>query len=238
MEGLMVHAGAKKFGRQDLLALPTPDPTDTHRPIAHSAIIQALIESLAYRNLEVVRDEYALTPDSMRMFGFLEINLEESGTRFALGVRNSHDKSFALGITVGYRVFVCDNLAFHGDFMAVSRKHSKNVDIQEVIAVGVDRAQRHFEPMKKQINAWQGHELPDIQARNVIYDAFIAGNLDAPRHLARVVHQNYFEPEVEEFKPRTMWSLSNAFTSAFKKLEPVPAMQATARLAAFLPTVQ
>src|SRR3990167_7031283 len=100
MEGLMVHAGAKKFGRQDLLALPTPDPTDTHRPIAHSAIIQALIESLAYRNLEVVRDEYALTPDSMRMFGFLEINLEESGTRFALGVRNSHDKSFALGITV------------------------------------------------------------------------------------------------------------------------------------------
>src|SRR4051812_22192980 len=134
MEGLMLHAGAKKFGRQDLLALPTPEATETHKPVAHSAIIQALIESLAYRHLNVERDEYALTPDGARMFGFLELNIEESGIRLALGVRNSHDKSFALSITVGYRVFVCDNLAFHGDFVAVSKKHSKNMDVHEVIA--------------------------------------------------------------------------------------------------------
>ena len=78
----------------------------------------------------------------MRMFGFLEVNIEDAGIRLALGVRNSHDKTFALGLTVGYRVFVCDNLAFHGDFMAVSRKHSKKMDVQEVIALGVDRAER------------------------------------------------------------------------------------------------
>jgi hypothetical protein len=29
-----------------------------------------------------------------------------------------------------------------------------------------------------------------------------------------------------------MWSLSNAFTSAFKELEPIPQYKATARLAA------
>ncbi len=33
--------------------------------------------------------------------------------------------------------------------------------------------------------------------------------------------------------PRTMWSLSNAFTSAFKELDPVPQFKATAKLGAF-----
>jgi len=234
MDGLIVHAGANRVGRADLLALPTPQATATHKPVAHSAIIQALIESLAYRHLDVVRDEYALTPDGARMFGFLELNIEESGTRFALGIRNSHDKSFALGLVVGYRVFCCDNLAFHGDFVAVSKKHSKNMDVTDVIATGVDRAQRHFEPMRKEINAWQPHELAAVTARDIIYEAFIAGSLDVPRHLARVVHQNYFEPEHEEFKARTMWSLSNAFTSAFKSLDPIPQMKAAAALPAFL----
>ena len=68
----------------------------------------------------------------------------------------------------------------------------------------------------------------------LIYGAFIEGNLDVARHLARVVHNEYFHPTIDDFKPRTMWSMSNAFTSAFKKLDPVPQMQATARLAPFL----
>jgi len=44
------------------------------------------------------------------------------------------------------------------------------------------------------------------------------------------VHRLYFEPQYEEFSPRTMWSLSNAFTSAFKKLDPVPQFKATGKL--------
>lgn len=48
------------------------------------------------------------------------------------------------------------------------------------------------------------------------------GRLEAPKHLARTVHDLYFEPKYEEFRPRTIWSLSNAFTSAFKQLEPIP----------------
>jgi hypothetical protein len=41
-------------------------------------------------------------------------------------------------------------------------------------------------------------------------------------------------PPHQEFQPRTMWSLSNAFTSAFKELEPIPQFKATAKLAGFL----
>jgi hypothetical protein len=54
------------------------------------------------------------------------------------------------------------------------------------------------------------------------------------RNLPRVVHNQYFDPQHEEFAPRTMWSLSNAFTSAFKELEAIPQFRATAKLGEFL----
>jgi hypothetical protein len=67
-----------------------------------------------------------------------------------------------------------------------------------------------------------------------IYRAFIEGDLDVPKHLARRVHELYFTPQYHEFESRTMWSLSNAFTSAFKELDPIPQFRATAKLARFL----
>ncbi len=35
-----------------------------------------------------------------------------------------------------------------------------------------------------------------------------------------------------------MWSLSNAFTSAFKDLDPIPQYRATAKLAGFLEPIR
>ena len=111
-------------------------------------------------------------------------------------------------------------------------KHSKSFSLVDAIAVGVDRMQRNFEPMRKQVEAWRQSELADVTAKIIIYQAFIEGELDVPKHLARRVHDFYFEPAFEEFKPRTVWSLSNAFTSAFKELEPIPEFKATAWRAA------
>ena len=86
----------------------------------------------------------------------------------------------------------------------------------------------------KQVEGWQKKEVTDVTVKVVIYRAFIEGKLDAPKHLARRVHDQYFNPKVEEFVPRTVWSLSNAFTSAFKDLDPIPQFKTTAKLAAFL----
>ena len=92
------------------------------------------------------------------------------------------------------------------------------------------------ELMRRQVEAWQKSELTDVTAKVVIYEAFVEGRLEAPKHMARTVHDLYFEPRYEEFRPRTIWSLSNAFTSAFKELEPVPQFKATAKLGEFLET--
>ncbi len=113
-------------------------------------------------------------------------------------------------------------------------KHTKHLSLVDILSVGVDRMQRNFEPMKKQVEGWKGTRLPDEAAKLVIYRAFVEGKLDAPKHLARRVHDQYFDPHVEEFSSRTMWSLSNAFTSAFKELDAIPQFKATAKLGAFL----
>jgi hypothetical protein len=232
--GLISHCGTSLVGRQELLSLPTPEATATHKPIPHATFVAAVIETLGFRQLHVVEDQYAISPDGMRMFGVLALDIENDGLRVSIGLRNSHDKSASLGITTGYKVFVCDNMAFHGDFQTMTRKHSKNVVLNDILAIAIDRMQRNFAPMLNQVNAWKGYELPDASAKLIIYRAFIEQVLDIPKHLADDVHRHYFQPEHKEFTPRTMWSLSNAFTSALKALEPIPRFKATARLAPFL----
>ena len=104
----------------------------------------------------------------------------------------------------------------------------------DTLSVGVDRIQRNFEPMQRQVESWRHTQITDTQAKLIFYSAFVDGKLDAPKGLLPDVDRQYFEPEYPEFSQRTMWGLSNAFTSAFKKLDPVPQLKATAKLGEFL----
>ena len=231
---LMAHCGSSKITREELKVIPTPSGSATHQPLPHFEIVGALVETLSFRQISVVREEYAVSGDGMKMFGVLDLETTFDGCRFSIGVRNSNDKSMRLALTVGYRVFVCDNMAFQGDFTPVLAKHTKHVNLVDILSIGVDRMQRNFEPMRKQVEAWKQSCLTDEAAKLIIYRAFVEGELDVPKHLTRPVHDHYFNPTVEEFAPRTLWSLSNAFTSAFKDLDPIPQFKATAILGSFL----
>lgn len=237
MEGLMAHCGADKLSRDQLVTILPPEATDTHKPVAHAELIGNVLEALSFRHINVVRDEYAVSEDGMKLFGVLDLETTFDGCRFSLGIRNANDKSMRLALTVGYRVFVCDNMAFHGDFTPVLAKHSKHFNLQDSLAIGIDRMQRNFEPMRKQVESWRGYQLSDAAAKLLIYHAFVEDALEAPKHLARIVHEEYFNPRHPEFAPRTFWSLSNAFTTAFKTLDPVPQFKATAKLGGFLAAV-
>jgi hypothetical protein len=233
MEGLMAHAGADKLTREQLGVILPPEPTDTFKPISHATLVQQVIEGLSFRHINVVRDEYAVSEDGMKLFGVMDLEAGMDGARYSLGIRNANDKSMRLGLTVGYRVFVCDNMAFHGDFTPVLAKHSKHFVLADAIDIGLGRMQRNFEPMREQIEGWRQSQLTDDQAKLVIYRAFVEGDLEAPKHLVRAVHDHYFDPQYPEFQPRTIWSLTNAFTTALKTLDPVPQFKATAKLGQF-----
>lgn len=170
----------------------------------------------------------------MKMFGALDLDTAEHGFRFSIGIRNSHDKSMRLALVVGYTVLVCDNMAFSGDFQPLLMTHSKNANLIQAISIGIDQMQRNFKPMVEQVDRWRDSQLSDVTAKLMIYRAFVEAELEIPHHLDRRVHSLYFNPQYPEFQPRTMWSLSNAFTSAFKELDPIPQFRATAALGEFL----
>ena len=226
-----------KITRHELQLVPAPLGTATHRPLPHPEIVEALLETLNFRHIEVVRDEYAVSRDGMRMFGVLDLEYGITGVRFSIGIRNANDKSMRLSMCIGFRVLVCDNMSFHGDFTPVLAKHSKNFSLVDAVSIGVDRMQRNFEPLARHIELVRQVPITDDNAKLTIYRAFVEGELAAPRHLARAVHENYFQPAHEEFQPRTAWSLSNAFTSAFKELDAIPQFRATAKLGPFLERV-
>ncbi len=236
---LVAHCGAKMVTRDDLKDIPIPEGTKTHQPLSHYEIVEVLEEALSFRHVSIVKDEYAVSQDGMKMFGVMDLNNEFSEGRFSIGLRNSNDKSMRLALTAGYRVFVCDNMAFTGDFTPLLHKHTRNLELRDSISIAVDRIHRGFDRLEDQIGSMQRHFLTDNDARLLIYQAFIDGGIKAiPKHLLALVHDNYFNPKEDEFCSRNLWTLSNAFTSAFKQLAPIKHFEVTARLGSYLKEFQ
>ena len=52
-----------KLTREELSRVATPAATATHKPIPHIAVIEKLIEALSFRQIGVVRKEYAVSSD-------------------------------------------------------------------------------------------------------------------------------------------------------------------------------
>jgi hypothetical protein len=110
-----------------------------------------------------------------------------------------------------------------GAFTTVLAKHSKSFALVDSISIGVDRMQRNVEPMRKQIEAWRATELTDISAKMIIYERPSSKASWKCRNTSRAAFTTTTSTRsTTNFRPHTMWSLSNAFTSAFKELDAVP----------------
>ena len=230
---LVAHIDTEKIDRRTLALMPTPPGTETHKVIPHIEVVDAIVETLGFRHIAVHKEEYAVDKTGNKLFGVLELEHGFTGARFALALRNSHDKTMRLALTVGFRVFCCDNLAFHGDYQPLLAKHTKNFNLLRSLSSGIDDMQRNFKPMVEAVERWRSTQITDVIAKLLIYEAFVEAETGLPKHLARAVHDGYFSPQHEEFRPRTMWSLQNSFTGAIRQLDPIPSYRATADVARF-----
>lgn len=224
---LIAGLGTQRVTRDVLATLPLPERTESFQPIAHETLVAELEQSLSFRHISIVEQEYAVSSDGMKMFGFLEVNSEYEGVRFAIGLRNANDKSMRVGIVAGYRVMVCSNMSFHGDFNPLSAKHTKGLNLTESVGVGVDRLQRGWEPLRQAIDKKRETELVEDDARLWIYKAFTDGKM--PVSLFKSVHTEFFEKN-----DQTLWGMENAFTESFKRLTPVSQFEQTGKLGRLL----
>lgn len=216
MNGLLLHTGAKSITPEALAAIPTPEPTDTHYPIAHSRLLAITRDTLATHGATVTGEAHGITKSGSRYFGLLEIRGTERDWGLVVGIRNSHDKSLPAGLVCGAQVFVCDNLSFSGE-VRIGRKHTRYIDdsLPALIAGAVAKLVDLREGQAKRFDAYRAAPLGHPAAMHLIGSAYRHGVLPAPRVGPTI--DEWYTPRHKEFaEGHNVWRLFNAFTESLK----------------------
>jgi hypothetical protein len=199
---------------EELLRVQAPQPTRTWFPLSHADVVQRVSAALAEAGFQIEKSSFALSRGDARLFAVLYLaSALAQGVRLAVGVRNSHDKSFPIGFCAGGRVLVCDNLCFSGE-VTIARKHTRHGDDRfiEALARAIRSLTQFRQTESARIERFQQAGIPDVTAESLLLRAYERGIL-SHRLLPRAIRA-WREPPHEEFAPRTLWSLMNALTAA------------------------
>jgi hypothetical protein len=126
---LIAHRGAQLVTREQLAAYIPPPSTDTWKSVSHTELVDTLTRVMQDRGLFITREQFAV--QNAKLFGTFDLEwqrMEEYGA--AVDFRHTTDKSMAIQIAVGARVFVCDNMSFLGEMITV-RKHTSRLQLDE-----------------------------------------------------------------------------------------------------------
>lgn len=209
---LMLHRGAVEIDYDGLRSLATPPATPTHVPLPHHELVQMMKYALPFYGHEIVAEHHGLTEDGSRYFGLLSLRSTYGAYEDTVGLRNSHNKSFPIGVAFGSRVFVCDNLAFIAEHV-VRRKHTQHAkrELPALVAelvepLGLQRQRQH-----EAFERYSQTALTDQRADHAIMTMYRKGIINVQR-IPDVLEQ--WETPKFEWGDKTAWRLFNATTHA------------------------
>lgn len=218
--GLMMCEG-KFVGRDEIAQVPTPAATASWKPVAHTEVIDAVTEVVRSHNWQILDEQYGLARDGQKMFGVMRINKTSSSDwSRCIGIRNSHDRTLAVGLTAGISVCVCSNLAFGGS-MVLKRRHTSRIELNGLVLEAVDELEMEFLTLETVAEELKVQYVRDDTARAAIVKAAEAGAVNSCDIVP--IFREFKEPSHEEFAEPTRWSLLNAFTENAKKYSPARA---------------
>ena len=137
-------AEGKYVSRDEVARTETPSSTQTWRPVPHIDVIEAVTEVIKAHDWSIEGEKFGLVNEGKRLFGVMELSSSSSPDwHRCIGIRNSHDKSFAVGLSAGIAVCVCTNLAFGGTTV-VKRRHTSGIVLSELIDRAVASLQDDF----------------------------------------------------------------------------------------------
>lgn len=233
---LILHCGASPATREEVDAIATPEGTDTWTPVPHGELIDTVADSLSGSGLRAVSQDYATTRDGNRLFGLFTLGSDNPGGDYALtiGLRNSHDKSFPISVCCGARVFVCDNLSFHGE-VVITSKHTRHIKdrLPRIVVEAVQKLTESRRITERRIALYKETEvrgqphLHDLALRLYRAQAIPASAV------TRVIEE-YETPKHDEFKGGSLWCFQNAVTEVLKSYGDI--QRRTLRLAGVLDT--
>lgn len=229
---LISHVDTDIVTRAQLLTLPTPDATATFKPVPHFELIDMLDRVLNRSGMHIEKESFAIRRDGSMLFGVMQLAYGETEDGIAaLGLRTANNKTMSLQICAGLTVFVCDNMCFRGDMIALKRKHTSGLNLKEELDSAIIRFQDHFGRLTGEIEVLKERSLADVEAKALIHDVFARGLM--PVRFLPDVSKEYFEPQLHAFEPRNAWSLHNAVTTVAKAMPMttrLPAIQAVGKL--------
>jgi len=234
MQGLMLHCGANKVTPEMVRAVPVPVATRSWRPVAYGDAIDFLKLQIADQlGLEIEDEGYGLNKAGDQMFALITLKTDRADNGLAIGLRQSYNKSLALGVAVGAQVFVCDNLCFSGSAFKVVRKNTVNVwpDFRALVASQVARSLEHYSAVNDQCDALKA--IPCSLRRGYSFLGVALGEGVLTPTQASVAFEDWKAPRHEEFADRNVYSLYNAVTEGLKKGAPARILDRHARAHAF-----
>lgn len=223
---LMLHCGGERATLEELESVPLPKMTKSYRPVAHReladrvrTIAEDILDPLKFRN-----EEYGLAKEGQHMFGIMTFTNGSTKLGLTIGLGNSYDKTLRVKIAAGARVFVCDNLCFHGG-ITYTRKHTRNVweDIEAAVADRILLSEQIFQEIVQDAEEMRRQGISDDDAYRVLGLLFGHGVVNTPQLNASL--KGWREPTHREFKGRNRWSLYNAVTAALKTTQPKQVME-------------
>jgi hypothetical protein len=212
-----------RLSLEQIKQLPTPISLGPlHAPVPHHILVEGIEVEALERGYSISKMELAVSKDLSKLFGVIDlmppgvVNVTDRGT--SIGFRNSTNSTLAIKMVAGTRVFVCDNLALSGDMIAVLRRNTVGLDLEDELREGFDKFVKHASALDLEVARLQATAIADLAAKARIFDVFNSRIL--PVHLFDDVSEFYFKPaaEMTDCQPRTEWGLHNAFTRAMKKL--------------------
>jgi hypothetical protein len=225
---LSAHIDTNLVTREQLAALPAVIGTDSFKPVAHIELVQSLERKLNDRGIQIVREQFAMGRKGDLLFGTMDLTLNGiGGTCASLGLRTANDRTMALQMIAGLRVFVCDNMAFSGDTIMMKRRHTSGLNLMDELTIALDKYEQHYRSLKTEVENLKALGMSDADAKVMIHDVFASSIM--PSRFMPVVSQEYFATEQrhEDFAPRTAWSLLNAFTEVAKQMPLTTRIKAT-----------
>jgi hypothetical protein len=119
-------------------------------------------------------------------------------------------RSRSLSSCGGHDARFFNEFANSGQFSPVLHKHSKNFSLEDSLAVGVDRTQRNFEPMRRQVESWRAQQLSTAAPKLTIYRAFIDETPGEERPRTLFQHEEYESRPCGACRTRSQRRLRNS----------------------------
>ena len=209
--------GGGHTDRATVFALQPPPETRSWKPVAYADAVSQLHATARSSGMELVSEQFSLNKAGTQMFHVSQWDhgTEESG--LAIGLRQSYDKSLALGVASGARVMVCDNLCFAGSDFNVMRKNTTNgwEDFRNLVRAQVAHARGAFDEM--QVDFGKLKAAGCNLRRGYAYLGVLQGEGILKPNQATVAYSDWTEARHEEFAERNLWGLYNAVTEGLKK---------------------